>query len=349
MAHRRNLDLLALDAHADGLGGALSYDGQIDAGADVALHLLDRLGQGQAAHLLAVDLGDEIAGKDAGLVGGRALEGRDHLDEFVLHGDLDAETAKLAAGLRPHVRRFLGVHVTRMRVEGGQHAVDGRLDQLLIVGLVDILGAHPLEHVAEDRQLTIGIGAGRIGDAGILTDDGDCRRSHQCASEQYRELTNHSSSFQRVRPSTRGRIDRFPVLAEFHVERRLQRTEFRHCHARDAPCAHHRHRFTGGNELPGLDIDPVHSGQDDMIAIARIQDQELTVGPERSCVQDCRICRCRDHVVGPRGDRHAGRLATDIVLAAVADCRATRDRLGQSAFHCRKWGDGRQPCRLTAK
>ncbi len=36
-------------------------------------------------------------------------------------------------------------------------------DQLRVVGLFDIVGAHALEHVAEQVELPVGIGRGRLG------------------------------------------------------------------------------------------------------------------------------------------------------------------------------------------
>ena len=45
-----------------------------------------------------------------------------------------------------------------MRIEPGQHAVDRRFDQLAVVRLLDIVGAHALEHVAEQVELAIGVG-----------------------------------------------------------------------------------------------------------------------------------------------------------------------------------------------
>ena len=92
-------------------------------------------------------------GCDPGLGGRRVVDRRDDLDQAVLHRDLDAEAAELAAGLHLHVAVFLGVEIARMRVERGQHAVDRRLDQLLVADLLDIFGAHPLEHVAEQLEL----------------------------------------------------------------------------------------------------------------------------------------------------------------------------------------------------
>jgi len=60
-----------------------------------------------------------------------------------------------------HVAPALLVHVARMRIERGDHAVDRALHQLRIVGLLDIAQANALEHVAEQIELRIGIiGAG---------------------------------------------------------------------------------------------------------------------------------------------------------------------------------------------
>ena len=94
-------------------------------------------------------------GTDAGLGGRRVVDRRHHLDDAVLHGDFDAEAAELALGLDLHVLVGLGVHVARMRVERGQHAVDGVLDQRLLVDRLDIVAPHALEHVAEQIELLI--------------------------------------------------------------------------------------------------------------------------------------------------------------------------------------------------
>ena len=129
---------------------------------DRAAHLLDRLVEGQALHRLVVEMGDDVVGHDAGLGGGRVVDRRHDLDQAVLHRDLDAEAAELAARLHLHVAEALGVHVARMRIEPGQHAVDGRFDQLGVVRLLDVVGAHALEHVAEQTELPIGVGGGRL-------------------------------------------------------------------------------------------------------------------------------------------------------------------------------------------
>src|SRR5262249_46844233 len=79
-----------------------------------------------------------------------------------LHRDLDAEAAELASGLHLHVAEALGIHVARVRIESGEHAVDRRFDQLAVVGLFHVVGPHALEHVAEQAELAVGIGGGRL-------------------------------------------------------------------------------------------------------------------------------------------------------------------------------------------
>ena len=64
-----------------------------------------------------------------------------------------AEPAKLALGLDLHVPVFLRIEITGVRIERGQHALNGGLDQLLVGHLLDVFGPHALEHVAEQLEL----------------------------------------------------------------------------------------------------------------------------------------------------------------------------------------------------
>src|SRR5206468_12549173 len=66
---------------------------------------------------------------------------RHDLDQAFLHRDFDAEAAEFTARGDLHVAEALGVHVARMRIEPGQHAVDRRFDELGVVGLLDVVGA----------------------------------------------------------------------------------------------------------------------------------------------------------------------------------------------------------------
>ena len=199
-AHRADADVVAHQRDVDRIVLALADDLQLDLGVDRPAHLLDGLVEGEALHGFVVEIGDDVVGHDAGLRRRRVVDRRDHLDQAVFHRDFDAEAAELAAGLHLHVAEALGVHVARMRIEAGQHAADRGFDQLAVVGLLDIVAAHPLEHVAEQIELAIGV-RGR----------GTRARSHQhrarlgheqrqCragggAEENYRSLAHHPRTF----------------------------------------------------------------------------------------------------------------------------------------------------------
>ena len=162
-AHRANLDDVADDGDLQRLLGAFTQDGQLDRRVDHAAHLVDRLAQRKPADLLAVDLGDQVSGKNAGAGGRGLVDRRDDLDQLVLHRDLDAEAAELSLGLDAHVLRGLGIEIGRMRIERRQHPVDGAFDQRLLLGRRHILRAHTLEDVAEDRELLVGFRPGSVG------------------------------------------------------------------------------------------------------------------------------------------------------------------------------------------
>ena len=161
-ADRADADHVARDRDLDRLVLTLAHDGQLDLGVHRPAHLLDRLVQGEALHLLAVELRDHVVRHHAGLRGGRLVDRRDDLDEAVFHRDLDAEPAELALGLHLHVAEVLRVHVARMRIEPVEHPVDRLLDQLRIVRLLDVVGADTLEHVAEQIELAVGVRGGGL-------------------------------------------------------------------------------------------------------------------------------------------------------------------------------------------
>ncbi|MGY4448808.1 hypothetical protein ACVWZR_003468 [Bradyrhizobium sp. i1.3.1] len=156
-AHRADANVVAHQGDVDRIVLALADDLELDLGVDRTAHLLDRLVQGQALHGFVVEIGDDVVGHDAGARSGGVVDRRDHLDQAVLHRDFDAEAAELTAGLHLHVAEALGVHVARMRIEAGEHAADGGFDQLRVIGLLDIVRAHALEHIAEQIELAISV------------------------------------------------------------------------------------------------------------------------------------------------------------------------------------------------
>ena len=142
--------------HVEGLFLAVAQDRERDLGADGTTHLVDGVVERHALDGIAVDGGNVIAGLEAGLGGGRIVDGRDHLDESVFHRHFDADAAELAFGLDLHVGEAFCVHVARMGIEARHHAFDGTVDQLVVLNRAHIVGADLFEGVAEEIELAIG-------------------------------------------------------------------------------------------------------------------------------------------------------------------------------------------------
>ncbi len=157
-AHRTDADDIALDWNFECFGFTFAAHGENDGGADPATHFLNRFRQGQAEDRLIIQMGDVVARLDTGIGRRGVIDRGDHLDEAVLHGDLNAETAKFAAGLDPHVAEIGFVQIAGMRIERCQHAVDCCLDQFLVGQFRHIFRPYPLQHITEQGQLLIGFG-----------------------------------------------------------------------------------------------------------------------------------------------------------------------------------------------
>ena len=156
--HGFDVDFRARELDVDLLLVLAAKDRQLDRRVDDAAHFLDGLIERQALHAFVVDAGDQVAGLDAGARGRRVVDRGHHLDEAIFLRDLDPQTAELALGLGPHILESLGVEIARMRIERRQHAVDRGFDHLLFVWLLDIVGAHLVEDVAEQAQILICVG-----------------------------------------------------------------------------------------------------------------------------------------------------------------------------------------------
>src|SRR5206468_12360047 len=55
--------------------------------------------------------------------------------------------------------------VARMRIERLENSFDRGGDKFFVIGLVDVVGTHDLQHLAEHFELAAGLGAGRRGSA----------------------------------------------------------------------------------------------------------------------------------------------------------------------------------------
>ena len=214
------------------------------------------------------EMGDEVAGFDTGAMGRRLIDGRNHLHEAVLHGDFDAQTAELALGLDPHVTEGVRVQIAGMGIQGRQHALNGELDQLLIGHVFDIVAADPLEDIAEELQLPIGVGVAFLlpsQSVGITSSSGgDYGRELQFAHYPL-ALCSPSASH------GSGLIG-CPVCRSSKIELRVLAVLGVHC------C----HWLPGQYPLANHGTNPVKTRKEAMIAPAVVYDQDLAVGAEIS-------------------------------------------------------------------
>ncbi len=115
-------------------------------------------------------MGNIVARLDARAGRRRLINRGDDLHDTVFLGDLDPQPAILAFGLLAHLLEVARIQEARMRVERRQHPVDRAFQKLLVVHLLDILGAHALEDVHQLVELAIGLG--------IVRRSVRCRRRH---------------------------------------------------------------------------------------------------------------------------------------------------------------------------
>ncbi len=150
------MDDLAHDRELFDVPVRSALDGQPDRRLGRTAHLVDRFLQAQTLDGRIVDARDQIAGQHPGARSRRIVDRPHDLDQAALHHHLEAEAAEflaLHAGLE--VLQGLGIEIVRMRVERRQHAVDRRLDHLLVVRLLGVVVAHLVEHFGEERELVV--------------------------------------------------------------------------------------------------------------------------------------------------------------------------------------------------
>ena len=119
----------------------------------LAAHPLDRVGQRHALHRGVVQPDDQIAGANAGPLGGGVVNRRDHLEKAVFLPDLDAQAAEFAGGADLQILERLGVQIGGMRIEIAQHAANGVFQQILVLDRLDVILLDGVEYAGERAQL----------------------------------------------------------------------------------------------------------------------------------------------------------------------------------------------------
>ena len=103
----------------------------------------------------SVDRSDEIPRLDTRFRRGGIVDRRDHFYETVLHRHFQAQPAEFAFCLDFHIGEGLRIHVARVWVEPGDHALDGRRDELAVFDGMNVIRAHTLESIAEEIELLV--------------------------------------------------------------------------------------------------------------------------------------------------------------------------------------------------
>ena len=124
---------------------------------------------------------------------GRALDGRDDDDRLVAEIDLDADATEFAlrVGLEDPV--VLLRQVRRVRIELGDHALDGAFEQSLAIDRIDILVFHEHEDSSELAHQVVRAFArtGELGDAGHSRAGQDAKNDGPTKSRTERPAAAH--------------------------------------------------------------------------------------------------------------------------------------------------------------
>ena len=137
----------------EGRRRAFPQDAERHCRAGRAAHASDAVGDGHPAGRLAVDLPDVVSRQYPRLEGRRVLDGGVHQQFAVAAVQHDADAAEGAG----HVHLHLGIvgfgQIAAVRVERGQHAVDGAGQKLLVVDLLHVAGLNDGDHLPEHAQI----------------------------------------------------------------------------------------------------------------------------------------------------------------------------------------------------
>ena len=152
-----DLDDLSRQRDVEELGLGLPLERERHLGVLRAPHLLDGVDEGHVLGELPVDLHDLIAGLEAGAVRRGVLDRRDDGQHAVPGRDLDAEAAEAPLGVDLELLVEVGGEIRAVRIQRGEHSVDGALDELLRLHLVDVVLLDQGQDVGEVLEALVGI------------------------------------------------------------------------------------------------------------------------------------------------------------------------------------------------
>ena len=135
----------------EGLHFPLAGDGELDLGVGLAAHALDGVVEGHVGDGFAVDLRDDVPCAHARAGGRRVVDRRNHAHAGGILRHLEAEASEGALGALVHVLEAFHVEEVRVRVETAHHPLHGKLQELVVGDVFDVV---VLDGVENARELT---------------------------------------------------------------------------------------------------------------------------------------------------------------------------------------------------
>ena len=146
---RLDLDDVADDLDLEGFGRPFADQGEGDGGLGLAPHEAHRLVDAHSQSRFVVDLENDIPGFDPGPLGGGIVDRGDDRQSAVAHSDDDPQPAELPFGLDVEVLEVLGLHEGGVGVEVLHQPLEGLVDEIGGVDLVDVLALDQVEDLGE--------------------------------------------------------------------------------------------------------------------------------------------------------------------------------------------------------
>src|SRR5262249_39686949 len=145
---------------------ALAQNGDLDRGAFGALQKFGDFAGAQIIGRFAVNRDDDVAGANAGTVGGGAHEGRNYDHLVITRAHLHAHPVVLAALLFAQQGVRLGIKEIGVRIQHAQHAGDGSVvNSLLGVDGLGVILLNHLVHLGKGAEAVVEVGDSRCGGA----------------------------------------------------------------------------------------------------------------------------------------------------------------------------------------
>ena len=159
------VDAVHLDEFADNrellkIGPAAPVDLDLYTRAGLAFQIADDLFELEVNGLPAVHFDYLVETLEADLIGGAAVNGRDHREYVVAHVDPRADPTVHAGDLHPHRLDGVFVQVAAERIQAADHGVGGGGDHLLDVGgfvLVYVFLPNSLQDLVQQLQIVAGL------------------------------------------------------------------------------------------------------------------------------------------------------------------------------------------------